>query len=349
MEGNELAKKVPLDESLLDPLLRSGTAKAHEGDAVNTQPSASGSVPGPVPPRALSLATARASSQGPGHDSAPRFPYNDAWWDSFEDDICDRNSAYPGSSYKSLDDVINSESASMRDDERYWLMGLQAGIGLGIHTTREALLNEVQNNNSVWGLPIQRDPSRSDPNTERRKLGELCQGGFDRHVAYRAANSWNRSRNQIADMVVYNGLTECLPGTGDHMIGTSTLFSKGDVEKCHSNARVLREAQGAAGNQQQLNLLTRNGSGTERPAPPTASFLGDGSSIAGVDMTQLSGTAGIIANACVNGVGGSGSRGIRDEYFMTEKLAPAPEIFRGMKYAKPSCESEDDDAESEVK
>ncbi|KAI0424641.1 hypothetical protein F5Y09DRAFT_323836 [Xylaria sp. FL1042] len=326
MPRNKKPRKedVVVDESLLDPRLRSSPAKTHE-NVLKTHASALGYVPGPIPSSTSALTSAPAS--GPGPESAPLFPWNDPWWDTFEDDICDDKSAFPESSFKSLDHIIDAEGPSMRDDERYWLMGMQTGIGLGIFSAREAIMNEMQNYNSIFGRQLQRNPSDPDPITMRMRLGKDCQTGFDRRVAYRAANRYDRSRNQLADMVVHNGLTECLPGTGDHMIGTSMLFSKEDVVRCHENAQLIRDTFGTADNQQQQpSLLTSNGSGAELLASPTASFMGDGLTIAGVDMTKLSGTAAVVANACKFGAGGTGigPSCIRNRHPMTEGPGPTP-------------------------
>ncbi|KAK5636502.1 hypothetical protein RRF57_012214 [Xylaria bambusicola] len=249
MEDNkEDEKKYVFDESKLDPRLRAASEKTLESESkTNTQAAFSGSISSPTG------LTGRAPAPAP----AP-FPVyvpegqGNSWWDAFEDDIIDEHTAFPESAYKSLDYIIASEG--MRDDERTWLMGLQAGIGLGIHSAREAVLNEMHNENTVFSRRIQRDPSDPDPYQMRMELGRRCQEGFDRRVAYRAANRFIRSCNQIADRVVYSGLTECLPETGNHIIGTSMLFSDEDVARCHSNSEFINETLGIAESQPQPSL-----------------------------------------------------------------------------------------------
>ncbi|KAI0966006.1 hypothetical protein F4678DRAFT_451050 [Xylaria arbuscula] len=301
------------DQSVLDPRLRSEVERTQESETT-TQTSGPGFDPGPAPA------------------SGPSFAHT-------EDDICDEHTVFPKSAFKSLDFIIESEN--MRDDERTWLMGMQAGIGLGIICAREALLNEMQNENTVFGRQIQRQPSDPDPFTMRMAIGQLCQTGFDIRVAYRAANRYLRNCNQIADMVVKNGLTSCLPETGNHMIGTSMFFSDEDVARCHANSRVTNETLGMSMNRPQHNP------GVEQPTPPTASFLGDGPSIGGVDMTRLTGTAALIANAAMHSIGGSGP-GMRNGQHMTGGPGPTPHVSHPTQHANPSGQRGNDGAAFKV-
>ncbi|KAI1300789.1 hypothetical protein F5Y03DRAFT_223928 [Xylaria venustula] len=309
-----------VDESMLDPRLRSDAGRT-QGSENKTEILGAGFGPGPAPA------------------SGPSLAHTDAWWETFEDDICDENTVFPESAFKSLDFLIESEN--MGDDERTWLMGMQAGIGLGIISAREALLNEMQNENTVFGRPIQQQASDPDPFTMRMAIGQLCQIGFDRRVAYRAANRYLKNCEQIADTVVYNGLTSCLPETGNHMIGTSTFFSDEDVARCHANSRVIKETLGMSMDQPQPNP------GVEQPTPLTASFLGDGPSIGGVDMTQLTGTAALIANAAMHGIGGNGL-GMRNGQHMTGGPGPAPHVSHPTQHANPSGQSGNDGAAFKV-
>ncbi|TGJ81325.1 hypothetical protein E0Z10_g7442 [Xylaria hypoxylon] len=281
------------DESLLDPRLRSDAVKTY-GSETNTKTQAPGPTPGPTPAPALTPAS--ASALFPLHGQ----PWDDAWIEDMVMD--DENTVLPESPFKSLDFII--ASGNTRADERLWLIGLQLGIGLGIYGAREAVLNEMQNENTVFSRRIQTDPSDPDPYRMRMELGQRCQTGFDLRVANRAANRYIRNCNRIADMVVYNGITTCLPETGNHVMGTSMLFSEEDVARCHANSRVINEWVGMD-----------KDPNTEQPVLPTASFMGDGVSIGGVDMTRLSGTAALIANAATNGVGNGGPR-MRNEQYM---------------------------------
>ncbi|KAI3341655.1 hypothetical protein F4824DRAFT_496408 [Ustulina deusta] len=352
MADNKEAKQEHIfDKSLIDPRLIPDTAKTHESET-NRQAAAPGFVPSPTPASAsasalastsaLALASTSTPAPAPASARVPFRPYDESWWASFEDDIDDEYTTLPQSAYKSLDYII--APGDMRDDERYWHMGLQAGIGLGIQTAREAILNEMQDHNSVFGRQIRSDPSDPDPYQMRMELGQRCQTGFDLRVANRAANRYIRSCNQIADIVVYNGLTECLPETGNHMIGTSMLFSEEDVARCHANSRVINEALGISSDQLQPNFGTADDSRAEQPAPLTASFTADGVSIGGVDMTQLSGTAALIANAVTYGIGGRGP-GMRNGQYRPRGPAPTPNVSHPTQDASPSGCLGDDDVE----
>ncbi|KAF2965065.1 hypothetical protein GQX73_g8527 [Xylaria multiplex] len=296
-----------LDEGLLDPRLRSDAAKTGES---RTKTQTQGHTPAPAP----------APAATPGSASASFPPYNKYWDDTWIEDMVmdDEHTVLPESPFKSLDYII--ASGDMRADERLWLIGLQLGIGLGVYGAREAVLNEMQNENTVFSRRIQTDPSDPDPHHMRMALGQRCQKGFDLRVANRAANCYIRNCNRIADTVVYNGITECLPETGNHVMGTSMLFSEEDVARCHANSRVIKEWIGM-------------------PAPATASFMGDGTSIGGVDMTRLSGTAALIANAVTNGVGTRGS-GMCNGQRMSE---PMPDVAYPIRDAHQSSYSKYDE------
>ncbi|KAI0518530.1 hypothetical protein F5B22DRAFT_599577 [Xylaria bambusicola] len=290
MEGNKEGKtKYVFDESMLDPRLRTDSAKMLESESnTNTQAASSGPESSPTGLTGTTPALAPFPAYVPEGQG-------EAWWNNFEDDIMDQDTVFPESPYKSLDYII--DSGDLRDDERTWLMGMQAGIGLGIHCAREAVLNEMQNENTVFKRQMQRHPSDPDPFQLRMELGRECEKGFDIRVAYRAGNRYIRSLNQVADTVVYHGLTDCLPGTGNHFVGTSMLFSDEDVARCRSNYRIMSEAARIAASQPQPSLGVDGNSSTDQPAPLTASFLGDGKRIGNVDMTRLTGTAALIANA----------------------------------------------------
>ncbi|KAI0537005.1 hypothetical protein GGR58DRAFT_502607 [Xylaria digitata] len=317
-----------LDESLLDPRLRSGAAKTYER---RTKTKTQGLAPASAP------ASASAPTATPA--SAPFPPYDKYWDDAWIEDMVmdEEHTVLPESPFKSLDYII--ASGDMGADERLWLIGLQLGIGLGVYGAREAVLNEMQNENTVFSRRIQTDPSDPEPYRMRMALGQRCQKGFDLRVADRAANCYIRNCNRIADMVVYNGITECLPETGNHVMGTSMLFSEEDVARCHANSRVINEWFGMAGDQPHPNFAINTDANTEQPAPPTASFMGDGMNIGGVDMTRLSGTAALIANAATNGIGAYGS-GMRNGQCMSE---PTPDVAYPTRDTHRSSHSENND------
>ncbi|KAI0412546.1 hypothetical protein F5X98DRAFT_391889 [Xylaria grammica] len=299
------------DESLLDPRLRSETAKTYESETDTKAPA--------LDPTSTSTSTL------PSDPNPPPSPLRAGHWDDIriEDMIDDdENTVLPESVFKSLDYII--APGDMQADERLWLIGLQLGIGLGVCTAREAVLNEMQGFNTVFGRQIQRDPSDPEPYRMRMILGEHCRTGFDLRVANRAANRYIRNCNQIADMVVYNGITACLPETGNHVLGTSMLFSEEDVVRCHANSQVINEWLGIIEDQLQPNSETDINPDPEQPAPPIASYMGDGASIGGVSMTQLSGTAALIANAVTSGIGivGLGTRQGQNMPGPTPDVAP---------------------------
>lgn len=273
------------DESLLDPRLRVGSPKTPDSKTkADTKAASLGPVLSPTE-------TVTAPVPVPVY-----VPLADPWWDTFEDDIVDEHTVFPESAYKSLDYIIASQD--IRGDERSWLMGLQAGIGLGIHSAREAVLNEMQNESTVFGRQIQKEPSDPHPYRLRMDLGRRCRTGFDRRVAYRAANRFVRNCGRVADMVVHNSVTtSCLPETANSIMGTSMFFSEEDVARCHSVSRKIDEFFGIAKDQPQSSLYVKDNSSTNQPTPLAASILGDGLRNSSVDMTQLIDTDALISNA----------------------------------------------------
>ncbi|KAI1366339.1 hypothetical protein F5Y08DRAFT_301378 [Xylaria arbuscula] len=280
-------EKLGFDESLLDPRLKEASNPPARRTKANTKAASSDTVlsnteivavPAPAPAQTyVSLA--------------------DAWWDAFEDDIVDEHTIFPDSAYKSLDYIIASEN--MQGNERTWLMGVQAGIGLGIHSAREAMLNEMQNENTVFGRQIQKNASDPDPYQMRMELGRRCKTGFDRRVAYRAANRFIRNCGRVADLVVQNGLTSCLPEVGNGVIGTSMFFSGEDVARCYSISQKIDGFFGIPKGQLQPFLNTNNKPSADQPTPLIASFLRDGQSAGDIDVTQLTGTTALTSNRVV--------------------------------------------------
>lgn len=189
------------------------------------------------------------------------------------------------------DDRVHDET------ERLWLMGVQAGIGLGIAGAREAVLNEMMYDNTVFSRPIQSYPTDPSPYDMRMYLGQRCMTGFDLRVAARISRQFVNSSLQLIDLIVDNGLTACLPEYGSPLPGTFAFFTDQDSARCHENSRILDEALELAGVHQQPDIGLENHVGIEQPAPLTASFKGDSRFIGGLDMTQLTGTAALVANA----------------------------------------------------
>ncbi|KAJ8119356.1 hypothetical protein ONZ43_g3675 [Nemania bipapillata] len=251
------------DESLLDPRLRSDSEEAPPGQA-----------------------SALASALTPA---------------LLRKELCDRmredysETKLPDSAYTSLDFFLASPGI-WNENERSWLIGLQTGIGLGIAGAREAILNEMQWDNTVFGRPIQSSPSDPDPHQIRMQIGQSCLIGFDRRVAYRSANHFLRNCRELADTVVQGGLIACLPEVGYPLAGTSMFFSDEDVARCYENYPLLDEAIALTVAQSQLNLGEEKNSGVEQLTSPTASSMGDGPTIAGVDITQIDGASALVAN-----------------------------------------------------
>ncbi|KAI8624566.1 hypothetical protein F5Y19DRAFT_453513 [Xylariaceae sp. FL1651] len=203
------------------------------------------------------------------------------------------NPVLPYSPFTSLDHRIDMEN--VEDGSRLWLMGIQLGIGLGIVSTREAILNEMQNEGTVFSRKVTLDESDEDRFDMRMKIGQLCVDGFDLRVAYRAASKFLESRDYIASVVVQHGLTSALPSTGNAVIGTSTSFSEDAEARCHQNSQTLDNILGISDNLTPPDLQVDGG--FEPQVPMKASYLVGGASIGGIDMTNLDGAAALIANA----------------------------------------------------
>ncbi|KAI0107001.1 hypothetical protein GGR51DRAFT_559688 [Nemania sp. FL0031] len=259
--GNE-PDNIPFDESLLDPQLKT------ESDAMETR-----------------LEGAPTVASG-----------------SLREELCDRlredydEAKLPQTAYTSLDFCMASLGVQ-NEYERNWLIGLQAGIGLGIDGAREAILNEMQWENTVFNRPLQQSPSDPDPHQIRMEIGESCATGFDRRVAFRTANHFLGTCSQLADIVVQHGLTACLPGSGNPLMGTSMFYSAEDVARCYENSPLIYETPEVAVAEPQVNTGMNYDVGVEQPASLTASFMGGGSSIAGIDMARLDGASALVANA----------------------------------------------------
>ncbi|GAP90158.2 hypothetical protein SAMD00023353_0204290 [Rosellinia necatrix] len=236
------------------------------------------------------------------------------------DQIKDEDMILPQSSYKSLDFILDSLNARA-EGERLWIIGLQAGIGLGISGAREAVLNEMENESTVFGQRVRLNHANPDPHQLRMMLGEACRKGFDLRVAYRVANHFIAHCRQIVHTVVDNGYTSCLPGTGNHITGTAVFYSEEDIARCHENCRKFDEMVEQAGID--VPFATGNNPGAGLQAPIMGSFMGDGASIGGVDMTRLDGASALIANNIMDqSSGGTNSYGNPHGQSVTGGLGP---------------------------
>ncbi|KAI0445671.1 hypothetical protein F4803DRAFT_570256 [Xylaria telfairii] len=275
-----------LDESLIDPRLRPHTPETQRSE-YPVEPLEPGLVLGPTLLSGAALAPATtAPTQVMAHD--------------FDLDVemdIEGDAGLPASAYQSLDFIVGSDDMVHDETERLWLIGLQAGIGLGIAGAREAVLNEMMYENTVFSRPIQSYPSDPDPYDMRMYLGQRCMTGFDLRVAARISRQFVNSSLQLIDLIVDNGLTACLPEYGSPLPGTFAFFTDEDSARCHENSRSLDEALELAGVHQQPGFGLENDVDIEQPASFTASFKGDSRFIGGLDMMQLTGTAALVANA----------------------------------------------------
>ncbi|RYC65291.1 hypothetical protein CHU98_g914 [Xylaria longipes] len=272
------------DESLIDPRLRSETAETHERQYWTKYP-APGLVRGP--PLVPAISTPLTPTQ------VERYCFN---IDDMDMGV-ERDAALPSSAYQSLDFIVGSDAMVHDETERLWLIGVQAGIGLGITGAREAVLNEMMYENTVFSRPLQSYPSDLPPYEMRMHLGRRCMTGFDLRVADRIAKQFVANNLHLIDIIVENGLTACLPEYGSPLPGTFAFFTDEDSARCHENSRSIDKALECGGIQLQPSFSVDNGIGTEQPAPFTASFKGDSRFIGGLDMTKLTGTAALVANA----------------------------------------------------
>ncbi|KAI0192717.1 hypothetical protein EV127DRAFT_479676 [Xylaria flabelliformis] len=280
------------DESLIDPRLRPNIIAETYGKEYQT----GSSTP------TLSLGSTLVSDTGLAPIAAtPLTPTQFELYDFNVDSIdmgFEREAALPPSAYQSLDFIVGSDDMVHDETERLWLIGVQAGIGLGITGAREAVLNEMTYENTVFSRPIQSYPSDPSPYEMRMYLGQRCLTGFDRRVADRIAKQFVASSMDLIDIIVENGLTACLPEYGSPLPGTFAFFTDEDSARCHENSRNIDEALKLAGIQPQPKPNSMvNGDNIEQPTPLTASFEGDSRFIGGLDMTQLTGTAALVANA----------------------------------------------------
>ncbi|KAI0403053.1 hypothetical protein F4802DRAFT_573543 [Xylaria palmicola] len=288
-------------EFFIDPRLRSDTAKMLESENEHqTQQATPVFAPNPTLPLGAPP-TSTLASPLPGL-------YNLDFDEEAENDI-----VLPPSAYTSLDCFL--ASGDIQDEgERLWLIGLQAGIGLGINGVRESVLNQMQYTNSVFGRRLQSDPSDPDPYQMRMEIGKQCQAGFDLNIANRLSRKFMGNCMKIVDVIVENGLTACLPENGNAIPGTSMFFSDEDTARCHENFRKMNKAHGTLGVQPQTHTQIHDGSDDSddsddgQPAPFMTSFLGDVPFIAGFDMTRLEGPAALVADA------------LKHKYIMTPQI-----------------------------
>ncbi|KAI0485853.1 hypothetical protein F4859DRAFT_512045 [Xylaria cf. heliscus] len=279
-----------VDESMIDPRLRSHVAETH-GREYQTQSSASGLAPAPT----------LVSNAGPAPATAAHLPPTRAGpYDFILNEIdlgVEGEEVLPTSVYQSLDFIVGADHLVHDETERLWLIGVQAGIGLGIAGAREAVLNEMMNENTVFSRPIQSSPSDPSPYDMRMYLGQRCMTGFDLRVAGRISQQFVANSMRLIDIIVENGLTACLPEYGSPLPGTFAFFTDQDSARCHENSRAIDEAFQQAGIEIQPNVSADNGVGTGQPAPLTASFMAYSQFIGGHDMTRLTGTGALVANA----------------------------------------------------
>ncbi|KAI1821686.1 hypothetical protein F4861DRAFT_444437 [Xylaria intraflava] len=199
----------------------------------------------------------------------------------------------PDSVYKSLNSYIANYVQD--DDERQWLIGLQTGIGLGIVSTREAVLNEIQFGGTVFCERLQKDLSNAaEAEALRMKIGRACQKGFDLRVAYRAANLFKAHCHKVASDLIDSG---SLSASDLPLMGNSLSLSEDMVARCRKHSEWFADMDNMQGEQPKPNVGSSNNPATPEQSKVAASFLGDGENIGGVDMTQLDGTAAIMANA----------------------------------------------------
>ncbi|KAI1734879.1 hypothetical protein F4680DRAFT_436789 [Xylaria scruposa] len=275
------------DESFIDPRLRSDTTETYGKENQSPTPS-------------LNSGLTRVSS--PGLTPAAVDPLTPTQFELYDFNVdsidmgLERDAALPSSAYQSLDFIVGSDDMIHDESERLWLIGVQAGIGLGITGAREAVLNEMTYENSVFSRPMQSYPSDPPPYEMRMYLGQHCMAGFDRRVADRVAKQFVANSMELIDLIVENGLTACLPEYGSPLPGTFAFFTDDDSARCHENSRNIDEDLRLAGIQQPKPSMN-NGDDIEQPNPLTASFEGDSRFIGGLDMTQLTGTAALVANA----------------------------------------------------
>lgn len=264
------------------------------------------------------------------------------------EEAADENMNLPESAYKSLDFIMTSPSIQ-DENERFWLIGLQTGIGLGIAGAREAVLNEMQWENTVFQRPIQSRPSDPSPYQMRMAIGQACLTGFDRRVAYRAANHFLSTSSELADIIVQNGLTSCLPETGFAVMGTSLFLTAEKVARCHENFQLLNGKQGSAVARPQPGFGMGNSVSTKQPVPLTTSFTTDGTHVGGIDMTRLTGPAGLLANTlrATYGVGGPGMP--PNQLYESREFEPLPHVFRRAEGAHASAHVANDDQGSKVR
>ncbi|KAI3320593.1 hypothetical protein HD806DRAFT_224994 [Xylariaceae sp. AK1471] len=289
-ERNTDASENTFDSALIDPRLLQLDA-ASEASRSSTQAPASTHSPAP----ALSPAPLQLPA------SVPALP-QDQFQNANGDPMQGHDSELPSTVYMSLDRLLTTRNVTA--NEHLWYMGIQYGIGLGIMSTREAILNEMQHHHTVFNRTFQLDEHDFNYFHMRMTIGQACTVGFDLRVAQRAANAVIDQQRLIAQTVVTDGLTSALPGIGDPVIGTSTFFSEEDVARCHDNSRLLDETF-LQGNAQELPGLEMGGGSDIGAERFTASFLAGGPNIGGIDMTRLDGTAGLVANAITMSTNGN--------------------------------------------
>ncbi|KAI1753085.1 hypothetical protein F4782DRAFT_546028 [Xylaria castorea] len=323
------------DESLIDPRLRSDIAETY-GSEYQIESSAPSLVPGPTLFSSAALAPVTATPLTP-----PQFELYDFNVDGIDMGL-ERDAVLPSSAYQSLDFIVGSDDMVHDETERLWLIGVQAGIGLGIVGAREAVLNEMTYENTVFSRPIQSYPSDPSPYDMRMYLGQRCMTGFDLRVADRISKQFVANSLQLIDIIVENGLTACLPEYGSPLPGTFAFFTDEDSARCHENSRNIDKALKLAGIQPQPKPSVDSGVGIEQPAPLTASFKGDSRFIGGLDMTQLTGTAALVANA-VNEKNRAryGSPVTPNQQYMSRGSGPTPYISHLTRDCHPGNDHQD--------
>ncbi|KAI1178193.1 hypothetical protein F4777DRAFT_538826 [Nemania sp. FL0916] len=221
--------------------------------------------------------------------------------------LVDEAPVLPADATTSLDFLFESEGERLNEFEKIWLMGLQCGIGLGIRGAREAVLNEMQFENSVFRQPMLQSPASEAHALQRRmEMGRECIAGFDRRVAYRTANQFLLESAQLTQGVVQSGLVKCLPVTGVPLGGTSVFFTPENIARCYENSWRINNEQLITGIQQ----------------PDAGSFLGDGF-LSLADTGRLFDAQAYVINALQDGHGpGPDGLGVPGQQSGAERPSP---------------------------
>lgn len=182
------------------------------------------------------------------------------------------NERLPRSPYEALQDYIR-ERGIVDEADLMFTLGVQHGIGLGIHNTREAILNEMTFEGTCFGRSFALKEDDKDRFHMRYSISNACAKGFDLRVALRTADRYVDYMDAQQAANVTNGLAVTVPRNGPHLLGPSGTINEnqGRAAFWYPTSRIMPNPPEATGIEELPYPQANNG--PFNPAPGNTAAL----------------------------------------------------------------------------